>query len=162
MFVADNLRLRRADPDALPAVTERLRPPELHVHLHQLRRVVRRALQKLPEEHHLPRRQRGGVLGSEKQAQRSTRRLQGMGYHETFLADPHPNCFRWHRPTRRQYSSSERRGSRSCRWWTFCPRTTGCPTRPSASKSGRFASIRVKVLILSCLSPTAYTICVAH
>ena len=83
MFVADNLRLRRADPNALPAVTERLRPPELHVHLHQLRRVVRRALQKLPEEHHLPRRQRGGVLGSEEQAQRSTRRLQGTGFHET-------------------------------------------------------------------------------
>ena len=83
MFVADNLRLRRADPNALPAVAERLRPPELHVHLHQLRRVVRRALQKLPEEHHLPRRQRGGVLGSEKQAQRSTRRMQGIGFHET-------------------------------------------------------------------------------
>ena len=81
--MADNLRLRRADPNALPAVTERLRPPKLHVHLHQLRRLVRRAVEKLPEEHHLPRRQRGGVLGSEEQAQRSTRRLQGMGFHET-------------------------------------------------------------------------------
>ena len=166
MFVTDNLRLRRADPNALPAVTERLRPPELHVHLHQLRRVVRRALEKLPEKHHLPRRQRGGVLGGEEQAQRSTRRLQGMGFHETsdisFLANSQPNCFRWHRLTRRQSSNSERRGSPSCRWWTFCPRTTGCLTRPSASKSGRCASIRVKVLIQSCLSPTAYTICVAH
>ena len=95
MFVADNLRLRRADPNALPAVTERLRPPELHVHLHQLRRVVRRALQKLPEEHHLPRRQRGGVLGSEEQAQRSTRRLQGNSQNlaQIFLTNSGPNLY---------------------------------------------------------------------
>ena len=77
IFVADNLRLCRADPNALPAVTERHRPPELHVHLHQLRRVVRRAVEELPEEHHVPRGQRGGVFVSAKQTQRSARRLQG-------------------------------------------------------------------------------------
>ena len=76
-FAADNLRLRRADPNALPAITERRRPPELHIHLHQLRRVVRRALEELPEEHHVPRGQRGGIFVRAKQAQRSARRLQG-------------------------------------------------------------------------------------
>ena len=171
--MADNLRLGGADPNAVPAITEQRRPPELHIHLHQLRRVVRRALEELPEEHHVPRGQRGGVFVSAKQTQRSARRLQGtqkiyrdLSYvaqnthaarseitqpktvNSVDLSRPKPKfCCRWRRPTQKQFSNSERRGSPNCRSWTFCPRTTGCRIRPSDLKLGRSASTRVKVFL---------------
>ncbi len=64
-------------PDALPAPPERIGSTELHVHVRQLGRLVRRPRKKLQERTKVPGRQRGHILGREEQAKGHARRMQG-------------------------------------------------------------------------------------
>jgi len=76
-FLTDHLRLGRTSPDDVPPFAERGSSPELHLHLHQLRGLVRQQRPELRPRAQAARRQRRRVQRHEEQAQRRNGRMQG-------------------------------------------------------------------------------------